>query len=309
MRKFSIFITLLAFNLFAFTSKAQTVFVIISNQNFVGTDFFFDLNTATSSGTINLGDCDFNLPFNSANFSAPYTFDFVDPSSSISPFYSIATDKSTDGTKLIVNIQGPAPTSSTSFNNKVSVIGTTVTRIGTFKVSSITNTSGFSGLTCGSIIINGYDNTPNTFPQVQKPTICTTPTSVPLPLTLLSFSGKVQTDNNALNWTTADEKNFSRFEVQSSISGQNFKTLGEVKGLGNASTTQKYAFNDDAPSAISYYRLAMIDIDGKIEYSNVISLNRNESKLNVLRAYPSPIENILTVDFIAPKINATQLII
>ena len=317
MRNFYAFIALLAFNILGFKSNAQTVFVTVSNQGFVGTDFFFDLNIATASGTLYIGDCDFSFPFNSANFAANCVLSRVVGTSNLvnnggsAVAYVPATTKTNNGTVLTINIQGPGPVDQPDFDSRVAAVGTTPTRISRFKLSLISNPSGFSGLTCGTMNINGYDITDLATPYMEnlKSTTCTTPASVALPLTLLNFTGKAQTENNALNWITADEKNFSRFVVQSSSNGESFKTLGEVKGLGNASTTQKYAFNDDAPAAISYYRLAMIDIDGKTEYSNVISLNRNEPKLNVLRAYPSPIENILTVDFIAPKVNATQLII
>lgn len=127
----------------------------------------------------------------------------------------------------------------------------------------------------------------------------TFPTST-VPLDLLSFNA---TKNNAsvqLRWTTANELNFSHYNVQKSEDGKNFYFLTTVKATG----TGKYQAVDDKPSAgQNYYRLEMVDIDGKKRYSNITSV-LFDGKASLVSVYPNPAkDNTVTLDMISDKEN------
>ena len=47
----------------------------------------------------------------------------------------------------------------------------------------------------------------------------------------------------------------------------------------------------------NYYRLKMIDIDDKFEYSRVIALRREFSESLKLKVYPNPVGDYLMVSF------------
>ena len=53
-----------------------------------------------------------------------------------------------------------------------------------------------------------------------------------VPVELTSFTAAVSEDNVILNWTTASELNNSGFEIQRSLSGNQFNTVGFVAGHG-----------------------------------------------------------------------------
>lgn len=75
-----------------------------------------------------------------------------------------------------------------------------------------------------------------------------------------------------LAWSTASEENFSRFEVEYSNNGRDFNVIGTVPGTGRASTGASYRFSYDQSTGKGYYRLKMIDRDGTINYSKVVSI-------------------------------------
>ena len=109
------------------------------------------------------------------------------------------------------------------------------------------------------------------------------------PLKLLSFTAKKDGKANLLQWTSVNEVYVDRFEVERSSNGREFSKLGTVKA-GNFS----YSFADNNPlKATNYYRLKMMDKDGKFEYSPVRMVN-NSGSLNVT-VYPNPANDNLQV--------------
>jgi len=95
----------------------------------------------------------------------------------------------------------------------------------------------------------------------------------PLPVTLTHFTAKKEKNTSALTWSTADEVNSERFEVQRSFDNKVWHQLGEVAATGNSTLPQDYHFTDDSPAnGSNYYRLKMIDRDGSFEISKQQSL-------------------------------------
>jgi hypothetical protein len=119
-------------------------------------------------------------------------------------------------------------------------------------------------------------------------------TSATLPLTLLNFNGSKQTGYNMLAWNTAIEENTKEFDVQLSKDNGQWKTIGTVaaNGSGNGS----YSFNHNNPATgKNWYRLQMVDIDGKFTYSNIILLNNTSSGDVSIRVYPNPVSDMINI--------------
>lgn len=117
-----------------------------------------------------------------------------------------------------------------------------------------------------------------------------------LPVSLLSFSGKVIKKEVELNWTTSMETNNDRFDVLRSSDGINFKMLGTVKGKGTTTSKSNYSFIDPLPfqGIINYYRLRQVDFDGNSFLSSIVSL-KIETGSSVISIYPNPVKDILNV--------------
>ncbi|MBL7740351.1 MAG: hypothetical protein JNK14_14135 [Chitinophagaceae bacterium] len=107
-----------------------------------------------------------------------------------------------------------------------------------------------------------------------------------LPLKLTAFSAELQNDKVRLNWTTTDESNMDRFELQRSTDGNEFKSFGTVI-CRNRSIASAYSFNDYAPSTgTSFYRLKILEKDGSFTYSKTVTIRFTTDNVNTL--YPSP---------------------
>jgi hypothetical protein len=119
-----------------------------------------------------------------------------------------------------------------------------------------------------------------------------------LPVSLLNFYGDVNGNKNVLHWSTASEQNNTGFEVQRSNDGYNFKKVGFVNTMasnGNADTKLSYYYIDNNFStSINYYRLKQIDRDGKLFYSSIVEL-RKDNHLKNISVFPNPAKDLLHV--------------
>lgn len=125
----------------------------------------------------------------------------------------------------------------------------------------------------------------------------TGPSNPVLPVNLVSFTGTNSGSINVLRWNSATEINSNRYEVERSVDGRNFQKTGSVRSA-NAATGAAYSYNDNISHLFVktfYYRLKMVDNDGKYSYSNVVSIyvrDRNE-QITILGNRTSSFINIL----------------
>ena len=117
-----------------------------------------------------------------------------------------------------------------------------------------------------------------------------------LPIRLLSFTATKQQNYNSLFWKTEAEINTAYFNVEKSTNAVTFTTTGKVIAQGYGAGN--YSFKDASISnaAVVFYRLKMVDNDGKFTYSKIIKLaNTYTSRLNI---YPNPATDKLIIDYI-----------
>ncbi len=124
-----------------------------------------------------------------------------------------------------------------------------------------------------------------------------------LPVKLTSFSAKVTNCGVVnLDWKTAAESDFKDYEVQYSTNGTSFKTVATINA-DQLNQTYSYRHNTADQGKI-YYRLKMVDIDGKSEYSKTIVMRLDCNK-SVIFVYPNPVKDKLNVNITNAQNNIT----
>lgn len=124
------------------------------------------------------------------------------------------------------------------------------------------------------------------------------PAQATLPVTLKSFNTKLVSSKVVLDWACSSEVNFSHFVVERSTDGKNYH---EVTMIFNDTHTVDYTYtysenvNENA-SGLYYYRLKMVDNDGKFEYSQIriVKLNQKGSQV-AISTYPNPVSSELRI--------------
>ncbi|MFT6166656.1 MAG: hypothetical protein ACJASF_001349 [Vicingaceae bacterium] len=148
--------------------------------------------------------------------------------------------------------------------------------------------------------------------SIDLPTISCNCSSIflnPLPVKLLSFTGKCNNQSVLLEWSTASEINNDYFLVQRSTDGTNWQPVTRVDGNNSISTSlKKYSFIDlKQQNAISYYRLKQTDFNGTFEYSGIISQNTCSKKVAEVVIYPNPVSETLNLSFDGDKSQVLSL--
>ncbi|MCW3071408.1 MAG: hypothetical protein JWO44_1298 [Bacteroidetes bacterium] len=129
----------------------------------------------------------------------------------------------------------------------------------------------------------------------------TAQSSIPLPIELLSFSGKNEGTKNKLEWVTASEMNNDYFSLEHSPDGNSFETFLTKEGAGNSSVRINYDAWDYSPyNGTTYYRLKQTDYNGKYSYSSIISIENRLDEVAVSNVHPNPTTDDLNFDFYSP---------
>jgi len=125
----------------------------------------------------------------------------------------------------------------------------------------------------------------------------------PLPVDLSYFNGyKKEQHANVLNWGTATEINSAYFSIERSENAVDFAEIAKVNAAGNSNSPLTYTYTDHQFSPVTnYYRLKLVDKDGKAKYSNVISIRNSDKVLGEVSIYPNPAKDILYVNITAEK--------
>lgn len=122
----------------------------------------------------------------------------------------------------------------------------------------------------------------------------TTTYTTPLPIKLFDLNCFAQDDHAILEWMTDNGVNFSHFEIEKSLDGRQFENIGKVYGEKDATQNPRYQFIDPNVNVPrTYYRLKMVDFDGKYEYSKIVSLVMRASANDFKVFYSSNINAIV----------------
>ena len=114
----------------------------------------------------------------------------------------------------------------------------------------------------------------------------TNTTTSPLPIELTSFDAKCNSNNVAINWTTASEINNDYFNIERSRDAINFADIAKIAGAGNSSSIRRYSYIDSNPfNGIGYYRLKQTDFNGQSQSFDWVSTNCNKESAFVFNAY------------------------
>jgi surface protein len=116
-----------------------------------------------------------------------------------------------------------------------------------------------------------------------------------LPTSLSSFTVTEFQSNILLQWQTATETNTSHFNIQYSINGKNFETIG-TKVANNKPSNYSFTHNLNISNTqynTVYYRLQIVDKDGSISFSEIKSVSIKPSTSIII--YPNPANDFVNI--------------
>ena len=141
----------------------------------------------------------------------------------------------------------------------------------------------------------------------------TTFVGVVLNVSLLSFNGRTVGKDNVIEWSTTSEQNSKSFELERSITGNDFRKISTLNAAGNSSSQRNYSYSDQRVdklnSAVMFYRLKQIDNNNNFKYSNIVRLTYTDKNIIPSIVYPNPTQGIISIAFGDAKLVGTMAII
>jgi hypothetical protein len=120
-----------------------------------------------------------------------------------------------------------------------------------------------------------------------------------LPIEIISFEANGSQNNIQLDWSVAQEKNLCHYEIFRSNDGKSFASIGKLNSNNNLYATSNYHFIDNnALNGLNFYKLKLVEKDGKFSWSNLISINMNNISHDIqVSLFPNPVNNFINIKF------------
>jgi hypothetical protein len=111
-----------------------------------------------------------------------------------------------------------------------------------------------------------------------------------LPLALVDLKAYQKEEGIRVEWTSKNEQNTDRFEVEKSTDGVNFEKVSSITPRLNNLVTELYSWYDtQAGNSNNFYRIKVVEKSGRTEYTAVVKvvMPRSEEDFTV---YPNPVK-------------------
>lgn len=126
-----------------------------------------------------------------------------------------------------------------------------------------------------------------------------------LPVMLGPLTGTKTNGKGLLKWNTYTENNSAWFVIEKINAGA-FISIDSVKAAGNSTSIVNYSYTDNhLEPGKNYYRLRMVDLDGKTKYSSVVSIS-SETPGSSFSIYPNPATSGEAVYAVHDKSSGTE---
>jgi hypothetical protein len=124
------------------------------------------------------------------------------------------------------------------------------------------------------------------------------PLSPSQPVSLLAFQVNLKEKNAVLSWTTTNHYNFSHFIIEKSNDAKNYSEATILFADETSSVENSFKYKDNLlnnTEKTTYYRLKLVDINGKASYSETRMVRLIEENKVQISTFPNPAINEVRV--------------
>jgi trimeric autotransporter adhesin len=133
-------------------------------------------------------------------------------------------------------------------------------------------------------------------------TIAVSPSCNVLPTEILSFNAQLKNGYTELRWSSKQEQTLQQYDVERSIDGRNFITIGTVSARGGVGE-EAYTFTDaDAVTGKLYYRIRLVaQANSAYKFSNILSVTAMAANSFELTNLVNPFNNKISFQLQVPQ--------
>jgi hypothetical protein len=176
------------------------------------------------------------------------------------------------------------------------------------EITSTTTISNFNpALLTVKYLGGGYNNLSFTYQSMDAAGQTSSPATysinwlAPLPVRVFEATAVANGNNVLVSWKTENEINTSRFYAERSLDNKSFTTVATTAAAGNSAYSKNYNIQDDIStvnSTVVYYRIKLVDMDGKTSYSNTVVIKT--AGVESVKVWPNPFVTAVNVSLYSP---------
>ncbi|MFZ4058475.1 MAG: hypothetical protein ACOYKE_10060, partial [Ferruginibacter sp.] len=122
--------------------------------------------------------------------------------------------------------------------------------------------------------------------------------SVVLPVTFTSINANKVNNGVQVSWNVTNELNIEKYEVERSINGINFATVGTVQATNNTGNAHQYQWLDAQPlQSVVYYRIKSVGTVGDVKYTAIVKVSVGQVKSGIIVLNNPLISRDLNIQF------------
>jgi len=115
---------------------------------------------------------------------------------------------------------------------------------------------------------------------------------------LSSFSGSSVNNKRNLKWTLTEGNDAAGIVLEKSANGTSFMSLAEFRTNFEDKSQTEFSYSDNKDIDVTvYYRLAIFNKEGKVQYSNVLHFTAEKNTMDQLAVYPSMVQSATTINY------------
>jgi hypothetical protein len=112
----------------------------------------------------------------------------------------------------------------------------------------------------------------------------------PLPVKLANVKAYTAGNKNMVEWSNLTEAAVEVYEVEKSADGYSFTFMSSIPARSNVSAREDYTTPDNnILPGTTWYRIKAKTLDGKVNYSAIVKVDRSNKDENKLSLYPNPV--------------------
>ena len=121
--------------------------------------------------------------------------------------------------------------------------------------------------------------------------------TAPFPAQFVLFNSRCDGNKIQLTWKTAREQNSSHFSIERSVDAIQWTVIGNLPAAGNSVIERTYSFADNTPVQSGLYRIALYDLNGRVQYTSVLRSLCGMSKIFTL--WPNPAHDGIIINIVS----------
>jgi hypothetical protein len=136
--------------------------------------------------------------------------------------------------------------------------------------------------------------------------------TLPVPVDFTGITARREACNINVQFAAENEINVARYEIEASKDGINYNKIGQLPANRSINYQYLFALSPATEAPVLRIRVKSVDLDGKLQYTPVVTVKANCSGDLAVQLYPNPLpqqKTRLTIEAVSGQMNGATTIV